>query len=208
MCLNKTERAPVTALSGGNTSEESFAISTVNLAAPYAVFQAVSLDGPGSLGGLSVGSQDGEVIERATAPEETASALTPVSRVLVRLFMYSTIGSVGVDGGLFVAFADEGFFRRGCMVDAKTATCVGHVRSCGLPFGAWVPDRVGWFMASRSRCLDHQPRESLHSGSKKNAWVCANLTQHNSNAPPGHPQEQPTLTSIGIVARSRPEKSP
>ena len=42
----------MTALSGGNISEKSFAMSTAISAAPYAAFQADSLDEPGSLGEL------------------------------------------------------------------------------------------------------------------------------------------------------------
>ena len=76
----RTERAPTTALSGKNISEDALAISTANLAAPYAVFQADSLDEPGSLDAVSVGSQDGEAMARAMALDEAASALQSLVR--------------------------------------------------------------------------------------------------------------------------------
>ena len=80
----------MTALSGGSRSEESFAISTAILAAPYTAFQTDSLDDPGSLSVASVGSQDGEAIERAMALDEAASALeslTPGWVVVSSFFM-------------------------------------------------------------------------------------------------------------------------
>ena len=52
----RTERAPTTALSGKNISDDALAISTAILAVPYAVFQTDSLDDPGSFAALSVGS--------------------------------------------------------------------------------------------------------------------------------------------------------
>ena len=67
----------MTALSGGSTSEESFAISTAILAAPYAALQTDSLDDPGA---GSVGSQDGEAIDKAIILDEATSAFKPLTR--------------------------------------------------------------------------------------------------------------------------------
>ena len=76
----RTERAPTTALSGKNISEEALAISTAIFAVPYAVFQADSLDDPGLSGALSVGSQEGEAKASAMALEEAARALRSLVR--------------------------------------------------------------------------------------------------------------------------------
>ena len=104
----------MTALSGGSTSDESFAISTAILATPYAALQADSLDDPGSLSAVSVGSQDGEAIARAMALDDAASALRSLVRgwnVASSCFMYSTNGVEGVGGWLFVGVTDgEDFF--------------------------------------------------------------------------------------------------
>ena len=112
----KTESAPTTALSGKNISDDALAISTVILAAPYAVFQTDCLDDPGSLSALSVGSQDGEAMARAMALDEAARALRSLARgwnVVSSSFMYSTIGDVGVGCGPFVGVADDkDFFRK------------------------------------------------------------------------------------------------
>ena len=106
----------MTALSGGSRSEESFAISTAILATPYAAFQTDSLDDPGSLGAMSVGPLGGEAIDRATALEEAAIALRSLAwgwNVASSCFMCSTMGDVGVGGGLFVGVAaDEDLFRK------------------------------------------------------------------------------------------------
>ena len=106
----------MTALSGGSMSEESFAISTAILAAPNAAFQADSLDDPGSLSAVSVGSEDGEAMERAMALDKAASVLRSLVRgwnVASSCFMYSAMGGVGVSGGLFVGVdGDEDFFRK------------------------------------------------------------------------------------------------
>ena len=115
----------MTALTGGNMSEESFARSTAILAAPYAAFQTDSLDGPGSLGAESVGSGDGEAIDAATALDEAASALRSFFRgcnVANPCLMYSAIGGVGFCGGVLVLGGvpdDEDFFRKWCMGDAR-----------------------------------------------------------------------------------------
>ena len=65
----------MSALSGGSISDESFAMSTAILAAPNAALQADSLDDPGSLGALSVGSEDGEAMDRAMALDKATSVL-------------------------------------------------------------------------------------------------------------------------------------
>jgi hypothetical protein len=128
----------MTALSGGSTSEESFAISTAILAAPKAALQIDSLDDPGSFGVASVGSRDEEAIERAMALVEAASALRSLVRgwIASPCLMYSIIGGVGVRGGSFggVVVGENKFRMRRRMVEIRTTTCVGPqsdlVRNC------------------------------------------------------------------------------
>ena len=118
----RTERAPTTALSGKNISEDALAISTAILATPYAVFQTDSVVDPGLSGVLSVGSRDGE----AMAFDEAARVLPSLDRgreVASSCFMCFAISGVDVGGGLFVGVAGgEGFFRKRCMVEAKATT--------------------------------------------------------------------------------------
>ena len=72
----RNETAPVTALSGGKTSEDSLTASMAILAAPYAVLQADSLDElDSSEGARSVGSQPGEAMDNAIALDEATRAL-------------------------------------------------------------------------------------------------------------------------------------
>ena len=121
----RTARAPTTALSGKNISEDSFAISTAILAAPYAVIQPDSLDDPGSSGAMPKESQDGEPIDNAMTLDEAASTLgflVPRGLIVASSFMNST-GDVGVGGRLFVGVADEGFLRKWCIVDGGTTKC-------------------------------------------------------------------------------------
>ena len=113
----RTARAPTTALSGKNISDDSLAISTAILAAPYAVLQPESFDGPGSLNAVSEMSQEGEAIENAMALDEATSALGSLTWgwiVASSFVMYST-GDVGGDGRLSAGVADselEGFLRK------------------------------------------------------------------------------------------------
>ena len=117
----RTERAPATALSGKNISEDSLVISTAILAAPYAVFQPDSLDEPGSLGAVSKGSRDGEPIDKAMTPDEVARALGPLVLGFVASPFKNSIGDACVGGGLFVGVANgEGFLRRWCMANERT----------------------------------------------------------------------------------------
>ena len=106
----------MTALSGGNISEESFATSTAISAAPYAAFQADSLDEPGSLGALSVGLEDGEATDSAMAIDKATNVLQSLVRgwnFASSCSVYSAMGGVGVGGGSFVGVDDNGpFFRR------------------------------------------------------------------------------------------------
>lgn len=106
----------MTALTGGNISDDSLAISTAILAAPYAVLQPDSLDDSGSFIAVSAGSEVGDAIDRAMALEEAASALRPFARgwnAASSCFRYSTIDDIGVSGGLFVGVADgEDIFRK------------------------------------------------------------------------------------------------
>ena len=124
----RAERAAVTALSGGSISEESFAISTAIFAAPYAALQADSLDEPGSSGAVSVELQDGKPIDSATALEVAASALWSLAwgwNVASPWFMHSTIGDVGVGGGLFVGVAErKNLSRKLRMVDTRIPASV------------------------------------------------------------------------------------
>ena len=106
----------MTALSGGSISEESFAMSTAILAAPNAAFQTDSMDDPGSLGTLLLGSEDGQATDRAMALDKAASVLRSLVRgwnVASSCFMHSAMGGVGVGGRLFVGVdGDEDFFRK------------------------------------------------------------------------------------------------
>src|ERR1700679_2396780 len=109
----RTSRVPTTALSGKNISEDALAISTAILAALYAVPQTASLEDPGSLSVMFVGSQKEEAMERAIALDEATSALVSLARgwnVVSSCLMYSITGDVV---GLFVGVAeDEDFFRK------------------------------------------------------------------------------------------------
>ena len=95
--------ADKTALSGGNISEESLAVSRAILAAPYAALQADSLVDPGLSGTRSVGSEDGEGVERAIALDEVPRTLllsTLGWDVADPFFLWSTVDNGGADGGL------------------------------------------------------------------------------------------------------------
>lgn len=121
----RTERATITPFSGGSRSEESFAMSMAIFAAPYAAFQTDSLDDPGSLGAISVGSQDGEAIDRAMALDRAASALRSLFlgwNFASSCLMYSAMGGAGMGGGLFVGVV-EGLFRKFGMVIVGTTKC-------------------------------------------------------------------------------------
>ena len=74
----RTDITPTTALSGRNISEDSLASSTATLAAQYVVCQLASLSRTvvSSLGVLWV-SENAELMERAIAVDEAASALGP-----------------------------------------------------------------------------------------------------------------------------------
>lgn len=103
----------MTILSGGHTSPVSFAKSIAIFAAPYAILQADSLDGPGSLSVVPVGSQDGEVIDRAVALDGAAGALWSLSRGSILAnpcFMYSVSDGMGENGGLFGVATDDELF--------------------------------------------------------------------------------------------------
>ena len=72
----RNEIAPATALSGGNTSEDSLTASMAIFAASYAVLQADSLDElDSSEGAKSVGSQPGDAMDKAIALDEATRAL-------------------------------------------------------------------------------------------------------------------------------------
>jgi hypothetical protein len=123
----RTERAPTTALSGKHISEDSLAISTAIFAAPYAVLQPDSLDDPGSSSAVSEGLEDGEAIDNARALDEAASVLGFLAWgwvVASSCFMCSTIGDVGVGGGLFVGVAgdEDGFLRNRGMEELATGS--------------------------------------------------------------------------------------
>jgi len=110
----RTESAPTTALSGKNISDDSLAISTAILAAPYAVLQPDSFDDPGSSSAVSERSQEGEAIDNAMALDEAASALGSLTwgRIFASSFFMYSAGDVGVGGMLFVGVADEEFLRK------------------------------------------------------------------------------------------------
>jgi len=105
----------MTALSGGNISEDSPAISMAILTAPYAVLQPVSFDDSGSLSAASERSQEGEAIDNAIALDEAASTLRSLTWIVASSFFIYSTGDVGVDGRLFVDVAGggfEGFLRK------------------------------------------------------------------------------------------------
>ena len=107
----RTERAPTTALSGKNISDDSLAISTANFAAPYTVLQPESLDGPGSPTAVSEGSKDGEPVDKAIELDEALRFLA-LEWVLTTFFFVSSIGVVGKGDGLFIGIADGERFLR------------------------------------------------------------------------------------------------
>ena len=123
----RTARAPTTALSGKNISEDSLAISTAILAAPYAVLQADSWDDPSPSEPVSEGSQDAEPIDEAMELDEATSAfgLLVLEWVRTTSFFLNSIGNVGTGGtGLSVGVADgEAFRRKRGMVDGRTTKC-------------------------------------------------------------------------------------
>ena len=135
----------MTALSGGSISEESFAISTAILAAPYAAFQADSLDDPGSSGALSVGSQDGGMVGETFALVDVTGVLRSLAwSVVSSCCMCSTIGVGCMSGGLLVGVADDKtFFRkRRRMMDERVRQRV-WVRSpqSDRRLGAWAKEK-------------------------------------------------------------------
>ena len=104
----RTARAPTTALSGKNISEDALAISTAILAVPYAVFQPDSLHDPTSSEPISEGSEDGEPIDETIELDETASTFRSLALALVPTASFF----MGAGGGLFVGVADEEAFHR------------------------------------------------------------------------------------------------
>jgi len=121
----RTARAPTTALSGKNISEDSLATSMAILAAPYAVLQPDSFDDPGpsvpALEGL--GSEDAEKTDKAMELDEAASVFGSLALecALTISFLMNSIGDLGVGGGLFIGVVDGGDFpRKRRMVDTKT----------------------------------------------------------------------------------------
>lgn len=128
----RTVRAPTTALSGKNISEDSLAISRAILAAPYAVLQPDSFDDPASSAPVSEGSQSGESMDKAIELDEGASAIgyLVLGCTLETSFFVNPFGNVGLPGGgLFVA-GDDDFRRKWCMVDDRTTTCGCHLFQC------------------------------------------------------------------------------
>ena len=92
----KTDTAPNTALSGGNISEDSLAISTAILAAAYAVCQPAPLPWPMVSLGVPWPLLNAELMERAMEADEIASALGSFRDVSFRI---SPAGNVGVETG-------------------------------------------------------------------------------------------------------------
>ena len=97
------------------------------LAAPYAILQPDSFDDPGSSvpapEGSGPGSKDEEQRDKAITLDEATSAFGSLALecVLTASFLMNSIGDLGVDGGLFIGFADDGdFSRKRRMVDTKT----------------------------------------------------------------------------------------
>ena len=113
----------MTALTGGKISNESFAMSTAILAAPYVALQTDSLDDPGSLGAGSVGSRDGGAVDRAMALDEAKSVLWSFVRgriVSSSCLVSSEVGGAGVRGGILLGVPDDDvFFRNLRIVGAR-----------------------------------------------------------------------------------------
>ena len=108
----RTDSAPTTALRGKNISEDSFAISTANLAAPYAVLQPDSLDDPGSSKLVFERSREGGPVGKLTEVGGGASAFGFMALEMASFLM----GSNEAVGGLFLVIFDDGvFFRKWCM---------------------------------------------------------------------------------------------
>ena len=94
----RTEIAPTTALSGGNISTDSLAISTVILAAAYAVLQRDSLDVSDWSTPVSEGPWDGEPMAVAMEVERAASA-PRFFALAFGLVLTASLRSVGVVWG-------------------------------------------------------------------------------------------------------------
>jgi len=95
----KTDMAPTTAFRGRSISEDSLAVSTAILAAPYTAFQAESPPGmtPPSVDASWI-SENAELMERAMAIDEAASA----SGFLLDVRLGTRSAGVGVEtAGLF-----------------------------------------------------------------------------------------------------------
>ena len=145
----RTARAPTTALSGRNISEDSLATSTAILAAPYAVLQPDSFDDPGSSvpAPKGSGSEVGEQRDKTIALDEAASTFGSLDLecVLTASFVMNSIGDLGVDGGLFIGVADDGDFpRKWRMVDdrmtqyrRRPTQCPGHGRNLDVDMGVY-----------------------------------------------------------------------
>lgn len=181
----RTERAPTTALSGKNISDDALVISTAILATPYAAFQAFSLDDPGSSSIVSVGPQSGEAIAKAMALDEAASALRSFTRgwnVASSCFMYSTMGDVGVGGGLFVGVAgDEDFFRKRFMTEGKATLCLAPWRLARRTASRSQKKRLSADGVAPHGCLIlityYAPKHSTRIPKAKEKNVCTSSTE-------------------------------
>jgi len=140
----RTASAPTTALSGKNISEDSLAISTAILAAPYAVLQLFSFNDPGSLSAVSERSQEREGTDNAMALDEAASALGSLTRgwIVVSSFFARSTGDVDVDGRVFVGVVDGGFILKRGIAEQRTTTCKNP--PCALEGWGPPPTRTGY----------------------------------------------------------------
>jgi len=108
----RTAKAPTTALSGKNISDDSFAISTAILAPAYAVLQPDCLDDPSSPGAKSGESEEslgGEPMDNAMTLDEAASTLGSLARgyIMASSFFINSTGDVGVGGRVFAGVVDD-----------------------------------------------------------------------------------------------------
>ena len=146
-------------------SEDSLAISMAIFAASYAVPQCDSLDDPGSLRAVSMGSQGGETMGEGITLVDGASALgsSTWGWVVVRpCSMGSTTRRVGVHDGLsFGLIDDEAFFRKRCIANARTTKWWSTLLEC---WALWSKDLDSGLTRSR------RPREYKRLGHNAVIW--------------------------------------
>ena len=152
-------------------SEDSLAISMAIFAASYAVPQCDSLDDPGSLRAVFVGSQGGEIMGEGITLVGGASTLgTSIwGWVVVRpCSTGSTTRGVGVRDGLFFGLTDdEAFFRKRCIADARTTKWSTLLLRC---WALWSKDLDSCLTRSRRPSKYKRPRHNGVASSAGKNW--------------------------------------